>query len=348
MYHFGAIQAVKLNSTSGNAAGTFKAYVTNSSNGSNVFLQATESEVVFNEDSGSVVFRVEGDGNANLFYIDAANDRVGIGSNNPHSTFDVKTSTDGRILFADNSGDPDIIAVNNANSAYANLKLEGNTIVGRISGNERFKIDANGNTLVRENDIEGSASSTVALQIGNATNNDVIHSRNKTSSGAVYHLFMKFDNMAPDDNSSYFINARDNSTLRFVVYSDGDVQNHDNSYSGISDEKLKEQIKDASSQWDDIKALKIRKYKMKEEIANKGDSDNLWKLGVVAQEVEALGMSGLVTTNKDVDDETKEDLGTTTKAVKYSILYMKAVKALQEAMTRIETLEAKVAKLEGE
>jgi hypothetical protein len=159
---------------------------------------------------------------------------------------------------------------------------------------------------------------------------------------------MKFDNMAPDDNSSYFINARDNSTLRFVVYSDGDVQNHDNSYSGISDEKLKEQIKDASSQWDDIKALKIRKYKMKEEIANKGDSDNLWKLGVVAQEVEALGMSGLVTTNKDVDDETKEDLGTTTKAVKYSILYMKAVKALQEAMTRIETLEAKVAKLEGE
>ena len=35
------------------------------------------------------------------------------------------------------------------------------------------------------------------------------------------------------------------------------------------------------------------------------------------------------------------------KGVKYSILYMKAVKALQEAMTRIETLEAKVAALEG-
>ena len=35
------------------------------------------------------------------------------------------------------------------------------------------------------------------------------------------------------------------------------------------------------------------------------------------------------------------------KAVKYSILYLKAVKALQEAMTRIETLESKVAALEG-
>ena len=34
------------------------------------------------------------------------------------------------------------------------------------------------------------------------------------------------------------------------------------------------------------------------------------------------------------------------KGVKYSILYMKAIKALQEAMTRIETLEAKVKTLE--
>ena len=35
------------------------------------------------------------------------------------------------------------------------------------------------------------------------------------------------------------------------------------------------------------------------------------------------------------------------KGVKYSVLYMKAIKALQEAMTRIETLETKVKTLEG-
>ena len=48
-----------------------------------------------------------------------------------------------------------------------------------------------------------------------------------------------------------------------------------------------------------------------------------------------------------IDNETKEELGTVTKQVNYSILYMKAVKALQEAMDRIETLEAKVAALES-
>ena len=69
-------------------------------------------------------------------------------------------------------------------------------------------------------------------------------------------------------------------------------------------------------------------------------------LGVVAQEVETVS-AGLV---KDCPDENLTSPGpegTSTKSVKYSILYMKAIKALQEAQARIETLEAKVAALEG-
>ena len=38
--------------------------------------------------------------------------------------------------------------------------------------------------------------------------------------------------------------------------------------------------------------------------------------------------------------------GDNVKEVKYSVLYMKAIKALQEAMTKIETLESKVQALE--
>jgi hypothetical protein len=43
----------------------------------------------------------------------------------------------------------------------------------------------------------------------------------------------------------------------------------------------------------------------------------------------------------------RQATGTVTKGVKYSILYMKAVKALQEAIERIETLEASNTALEG-
>ena len=64
-------------------------------------------------------------------------------------------------------------------------------------------------------------------------------------------------------------------------------------------------------------------------------------LGVVAQEAEAVS-AGLVETDNDIEiDETTGEgkkVGTT-KFVKYSILYMKAVKCLQEAQTRIEKLE---------
>ena len=89
---------------------------------------------------------------------------------------------------------------------------------------------------------------------------------------------------------------------------------------------------------------------MKEDVA-KGDSDEHWRLGVVDQELETAGMSGLVKNNpdmeEDIDTKTMKETGTTTKSVKYSILYMKAVKALQEAQARIETLETKVAALEA-
>ena len=69
------------------------------------------------------------------------------------------------------------------------------------------------------------------------------------------------------------------------------------------------------------------------------------QLGVIAQELEQ-NSPGLVYATLDEDKEGNY-LGTETKNVKYSILYMKAVVALQEAMTRIEKLEADVAALKG-
>jgi len=129
-----------------------------------------------------------------------------------------------------------------------------------------------------------------------------------------------------------------NGTESFRVFTNGNVQNTNNSYTAISDIKLKENIVDANSQWDDLKALRVRNYNLKEGQTHR-------QIGLVAQEVEPIS-PGLVYESPDRDAE-GNDLGTVTKSVNYSVLYMKAVKALQEAMERIETLEAKVAALEG-
>jgi hypothetical protein len=126
-----------------------------------------------------------------------------------------------------------------------------------------------------------------------------------------------------------------------VVRRNGDLENTNNSYGSLSDVKLKENIVDANSQWEDLKQLQVRNYNFKVETGHQTHT----QLGLIAQEVELVS-PGLVKTTPDLDDK-DVDLGTTTKSVNYSVLYMKAVKALQEAMTRIETLETKVSALEG-
>jgi hypothetical protein len=140
------------------------------------------------------------------------------------------------------------------------------------------------------------------------------------------------------NNSFYYITCYNDggSNYRFQVADSGNVTNTNNSYGAISDIKLN--IVDANSQWDDIKALQVRNY-------NFIEGQTHTQIGVVAQEVETVS-PGLVTESPDRDDE-GNDLGTTTKSVNYSVLYMKAVKALQEAMERIETLEAEVAALKS-
>ena len=127
----------------------------------------------------------------------------------------------------------------------------------------------------------------------------------------------------------------------FRVYTNGDIETVNGTIGSISDIKLKENIVDANSQWDDFKAVRFRKYNFKEETGH----ETFTQLGVIAQELETV-CPGLVTETIDRDED-GNDLGTTTKSVKYSILTHKALVALQEAMERIETLEAKVAALEA-
>ena len=142
---------------------------------------------------------------------------------------------------------------------------------------------------------------------------------------------------------------------RFQIRGDGNMYNANGTYGTVSDARLKQDIVDAPSQWDDIKAIRFRKYRMKEDVEANPDAPEL--LGVVAQELEQTS-PGLVDEQikmktVEVTDEEgnvtqqQQPTGETTKTVKTSVLLMKAAVALQEAMTRIEQLEAKVAALES-
>ena len=217
-----------------------------------------------------------------------------------------------------------------------------------------FTFSDGGTTRIRINNNDGTT--FVQPFSGYGIDNQIT-----PSSGNVYGQKNTFENHSPDNNTSSFYWGNDNVTARFGVYSDGDVQNHDNSYGAFSDERIKQDIRDSNSQWDDIKAVKVRNFKKKDDVRQYGDK--AWEqIGVIAQELEAAGMDKLIKhgdpSAADIisssefgtlnEDGTIKEIKTQVKKVGYSVLYMKAIKALQEAMAKIETLEADVKTLKGE
>jgi hypothetical protein len=253
---------------------------------------------------------------------------VGIGTSSPEELMHLSASSSGSLV--------DLLKIDNSAGAVgteAGIVFEcGLDRTARISS-------------------ENTGSDLGALKFWTAGSVDTLTERMRISSNGQHNTFTDASftiatvRTSGSENAFVIKNGSsgiDAGTIVLKALADGDIENANNSYSGISDIKLKENIVDANSQWNDLKALQVRNYTFK---AETGFSTHT-QIGLIAQEVESVS-PGLVSESTDRDEE-GNDLGTTTKSVNYSVLYMKAVKALQEAMERIETLEAKVAALEAE
>ena len=207
-----------------------------------------------------------------------------------------------------------------------------------IAASEAARIDSSGNLLVGISTPFTGDHSTISV----ATGGPALWVQNR---GAAPTLFLSTYTSASTAamfacyNSSASGSA---GTLAFSVASNGNALNTNGSYGTISDLKLKQDIVPAKSQWDDIKtiAASMSKYRFKK------DPTGPLLLGFIAQDLQKIS-PGLVEENNDIDPETKEETGEVTLSVKSSIVYMKAVKALGEALERIETLETRLAALES-
>jgi len=181
------------------------------------------------------------------------------------------------------------------------------------AGAEKFRIGSNGLTDL--------FSSTTAFRIrtgGTGTNTQILSGANGAS------------------------NVGD-GTEAIVIFANGNIQNENNSYGALSDEKIKENIADATDKLEDIKKVKVRNFNII------GDSTK--QIGVVAQELETI-FPALVEAIKDPVDEDAVDedgnqIETETKSVKYSIFVPILIKAMQEQQTLIEALTNRITALEG-
>ncbi len=224
-----------------------------------------------------------------------------------------------------------------------------------------------GTSCVRGNLSNGSSSGNCFIALNAGTGNGMFLDQDGNG------IALRIDSESTTDIANF-----DGATGDCNIKTDGDLENTNNAYGVISDRKLKRDEILSGSQWDDVKAIAgiVKKYRLRALVEK--DADAPFHIGPVAQDLELIS-PGLVYENDDYEEyqvqaEDKDGdplfemtttslldenerpivrqgdpimlterrkLGTTTKGVKASIIYMKAVKALGEAMERIEALEAR-------
>jgi hypothetical protein len=364
-------------------------------------VTSLDGAVTINDSSNDVDFTIEGNGDDDLFFVNGGTDRIGInagatpeaklhiiaaGASEPAAYFEQNSANDAMVLINNSRADDGSeisLKFNRADAVQGAIGTTGNGLnfwTGSSLG-QRMSIDSTGDVGI------GVASSDTKLKVNATVDAEWVMEMNHSDADNPIGVQIYYTGGAPDGSGDKFIRCLDTVAERFQVLSDGDCNNHDNSFGGISDERIKQNVRDANSQWDDIKALRVRNFKKKDDVRQY--AENAWEqIGVVAQELESVGMDKLV---KDCDpsvsdilsdssfgtlvDDTNNPLtfyedgdiipegkkigdgktfpkkigtvNTKVKSVKYSVLYMKAIKALQESMERIEQLEAKVTALEN-
>lgn len=232
-------------------------------------LDFDNNETVINESGGNFDFRVEGDADTDLFFVDASTDSImvnstSLGDDSKFSINGVKNGTFGRTCL--HLRDTDSVV---------------------DSGNTMMVCNFSGD--------------------GTATNG----------------TYISFRDSAAEIGK---INCAGGSSVSFNT---------------TSDHRVKENIKPMSDAWDKIKAINLVNFTWKTHKTEPAQD------GVIAHELQEI-FPQAVSGHKDemvtrADGTKQMEL----QGVDYGKLSTLLAKGLQEAMTKIETLEAKVAKLEG-
>jgi len=253
---------------------------------------------------------------------------VGIGTTSPVSLLQVgSTATSDNALTvasANNTAAQINLLGDSSATVGMNVKYEGNGNFFAVSSNnagsltERMRINSSGELVVGSTSISGARVNISATAVGGRT------------------LYL---NKGTGDTTDFFIVADTTTANRFLVLGSGNVQNTNNSYGAISDIKLKENIVDATPKLEDLCKVKVRNYNLK------GDYEQHKQIGVVAQELEQV-FAGLVEETKDIDKD-GNNLGTTTKAVKYSVFVPMLIKAVQELKAELDSVKAELQTLKG-
>jgi len=229
-------------------------------------------------------------------------------------------------------GSAGLIHSDNETGSNRILIRDSNSIEFEVNGSQRAQINSSGNLAV------GTTTATHRLEVKSTVANYASgRIQNDTGSGSTEYGFISQLNNDPNNTTNYLFLGGSPSTTRFIVYSNGNVANTNNSYGAYSDVKLKENIVDANPQLEKIKQLQVRNFNLKAEPDKK-------LIGLVAQEAETI-FPKLIDETEDTENDENGAIvktGETTKSIKYSVFVPVLIKAIQELSAKVEELESKI------
>ena len=236
---------------------------------------------------------------------------VGIGTSSPTTKLDVVGTY--RMQLRTDDAIPELRATTANGAAFKELGLNGSQLVFNTSSTERMRIDSAGALLIGKSNYSVA---TNGLIIDNPTmNNSLTHSIPNGVSINTYHVYNTTD-----------------ASYKFYVKSNGGVANYSANDTNLSDERTKTDINPLGSYWDKFKALELVTFKYKNQDHN---DDNI---GLIAQQVESVAPEFVCNDGFKELEPSEEPL----KSIYTTDLYHAAIKVLQEAMSKIETLESEI------
>ena len=199
-------------------------------------MDVNSTETVFNDDSKDVDFRVESDDNANMLFVDAGNNRVGIGLAAPVRNFHLHESTTSQpVVFAMSTngtgattGDGFNISIDGSSGAVNLIQRENESMQFYTNGgsNERMRIDSDGRVMIGTTTeghanadnftVSGSGKVGITLRSTDSDDNNIYFS-DGTSGTPEYAGYIAYN------HANNFMNFGTNATEHIRILSGGRV-----------------------------------------------------------------------------------------------------------------------------
>ena len=135
-----------------------------------------------------------------------------------------------------------------------------------------------------------------------------------------------------NNTTSRFFLGQGSTSEKIKIYSNGNIQNSNNSYGQLSDINVKENVINATPKLDEINQVRVVNFNYIGDVDEETGIPNK-QIGVVAQELEQI-FPGMVYECGDTE--------TPTKSVKYSVFVPMLIKAVQELTQEVQTLKDQI------